>query len=39
MDTIGSEDQTRAVERLRSMEKLDGDWWVSAMPPLIIQVK
>lgn len=39
MTTSGSEEQIRAVERLRAMEKLDGDWWISAMPSLKAQLK
>jgi phosphoglycerol transferase MdoB-like AlkP superfamily enzyme len=33
MATVGSVEQTGAVERLKTMTKLNRDWWVSAMPP------
>ena len=33
MAGVGSVGQSDAVECLKSMAKLNGDWWVSAMPP------
>jgi len=30
---VGSTEQAGAVECLKAMAKLDGDWWLSAMPP------
>jgi phosphoglycerol transferase MdoB-like AlkP superfamily enzyme len=32
MADVGSAEQSSADELLRAMAKLDGDWWVSAMP-------
>jgi phosphoglycerol transferase MdoB-like AlkP superfamily enzyme len=32
MADVGSAEQSSADELLKSMAKLDGDWWVSAMP-------
>ena len=31
--SVGSEEQSTADECLKAMAKLNGDWWVSAMPP------
>jgi hypothetical protein len=31
---VGSSGQSSAIERLKAVSKLDGDWWVSAMPAL-----
>ena len=33
MAAVGSVEQRDAVECLKAMAKLNGDWWVSAMPP------
>jgi arylsulfatase A-like enzyme len=33
MAGVGSAGQRDAVDSLKSMAKLDGDWWISAMPP------
>ena len=34
MVPAGSEEENAAIRSIQSMTRLDGDWWVSAMPPL-----